>query len=819
MIRIQKIIINEFRGVRKLSFELKGENFAVCGPNGTGKSGIVDAVEFALTGNISRLSGEGTGDLSITKHGPHVDSREKPDQASVELTFTIVASGKQATIYRTIKNASKPKIIPEDPDVKAILEHIEEHPEFVLSRRELIRYIISKPGDRSKEVQALLRLDKLETLRTLFQKIYNSYEKEIKPLDDNKKIAREELTRAFGIAQLTVEELLTETNKRRILLALPEILKLESNTSIKDGLATLSGVVMVSKVPKPQALDDIKNLSIILDSIAAPEFQASCKAVLVEVTDLNTNAAILEGLSEESLLQTALKLFNGRNCPACDTEWEPEEFRKIINDKLAHLIAIKEKRAELEKAMGPITAKLDNVRTALITVSKYGSLLTKPINVQELKVYETALLNVTKQMRAFLPLQKTIDIFQVDLTAPQAVKTTLADIKKTIEEIPEPSQQDAARDYLIVGQEKLESYRKASIQLEAGKARVVTAKQVHDKYIEVMNAELDKIYQNVEQSFRELYRIINSDDESAFKAKLTPSMGKLGFDVDFYGRGFFPPGAYHSEGHQDGMGFCLYLALMEHLLGNNFTFAILDDVLMSVDSGHRREVCTLLKQKFPNTQFILTTHDDIWLKHMKTAGLVKNNNFVHFRTWSVDTGPTEWNDRDVWKEISGHLSRNEIKQASGLLRNFLEYFSKEACHRLRTPVTFRGDAQFTLGDLLPPAIKRFRDLLKEGRKSAESWDQQDKVEKIKTFQEELDVAAKESEVEQWQVNTAIHYNEWADLNKNDFAPVVEAFKKLLRMFECGTCNEVLRVLPERGKKEALKCSCGEVNINLCIKSK
>jgi hypothetical protein len=603
------------------------------------------------------------------------------------------------------------------------------------------------------------------------------------------------------------------------LLALPEIPKLEDNTSIKDGLATVSNVVAVSKIPKLQALDDIKNLNIALDSIATPEFQASCQAVLDEVIDLNANAAALEGLSKESLLQTALKLFDNSNCPVCDTEWEPEEFRKTINDKLIHLAAIKKKRAELEKALEPIAEKLDSVRTALVTVSKYGPLLTKPIGVQELKTYETAFLEATKQLRAFLPLQKTIDTLQIDLTAPKAAKTTLADIKKAVAVIPEPSQQDAAREYLIVGQEKLEAYRKASLQLEAGNARAVTAKQVYDKYIEVINAELDKIYQNVEQSFHNLYRIINSNDESAFEAKLTPSMGGLGFDVDFYGRGFFPPGAYHSEGHQDGMSFCLYLALMEHLLGNNFTFAVLDDVLMSVDSGHRREVCTLLKQKFPNTQFILTTHDDIWLKHMKTAGLVRDNNFMHFRTWSVDTGPTEWNDRDVWKEISGHLSKNEIKQASGLLRNFLEYFSKEACHRLRAPVTFRGDAQFMLGDLLPPTIKRFRDLLKEGRKAAESWDQQDKIEKIKTLQEKLDVVAKESEVEQWQVNTAIHYNEWANLNKNDFSPVVDAFKKLLQVFECGACNEVLRVSPERGKKEALKCSCGGVNINLCIKSK
>jgi predicted ATP-dependent endonuclease of OLD family len=77
MIRIEKIDIHKFRGIRDLTLDLKGQNFAACGPNGTGKSGIVDAIEFALTGGISRLSGSGTGGLSVKLHGPHVDSRNK----------------------------------------------------------------------------------------------------------------------------------------------------------------------------------------------------------------------------------------------------------------------------------------------------------------------------------------------------------------------------------------------------------------------------------------------------------------------------------------------------------------------------------------------------------------------------------------------------------------------------------------------------------------------------------------------------------------------------------------------------------------------
>lgn len=38
----------------------------------------------------------------------------------------------------------------------------------------------------------------------------------------------------------------------------------------------------------------------------------------------------------------------------------------------------------------------------------------------------------------------------------------------------------------------------------------------------------------------------------------------------------------HSEGHQDGMGACLYFALMKKLLGDRFGFAVLDDVVMEV---------------------------------------------------------------------------------------------------------------------------------------------------------------------------------------------------------------------------------------------
>ena len=37
MIQIGSVLIEEFRGIRKLSLDFSKRNFAICGPNGTAK--------------------------------------------------------------------------------------------------------------------------------------------------------------------------------------------------------------------------------------------------------------------------------------------------------------------------------------------------------------------------------------------------------------------------------------------------------------------------------------------------------------------------------------------------------------------------------------------------------------------------------------------------------------------------------------------------------------------------------------------------------------------------------------------------------------
>ena len=73
-----------------------------------------------------------------------------------------------------------------------------------------------------------------------------------------------------------------------------------------------------------------------------------------------------------------------------------------------------------------------------------------------------------------------------------------------------------------------------------------------------------------------------------------------------------------------------------------------------------------------------------------------------------------------------------------------------------------------------------------------------------------------SETEKWAVNSAVHYNEWANFEAHEVEEVVAAFRELLEKLRCDNdaCRSYFRVSPYKGPREAMRCNCGKVNINL-----
>jgi recombinational DNA repair ATPase RecF len=811
MIKVETAHIEEVRGIRKLDIDFQKATFAISGPNGSGKSGVIDAIEFGLTGQIGRLSGRGTKGLSVAEHGPHVDKTKFPDASFVELKVFLPGIGKSATITRKVSSPKKPKIVPADDDIKAALAEIADHPEITLSRREILRFILVEPTRRSEEIQTILKLDEIGETRGLLNSAQNKLQVAHKTATVQVQSSRDTLQLHLQIPALLAADLLEAVNKRRKTLGLTEIAELTEDRKLDDGL---SAADKATEFNKQSALRDLTALS-----EAAKGFPDLAKkeaaAILADLAKLEADPALLGALQRRSFIEKGLELVDGPECPLCDTPWEDEQ------DLRSHLEAKLAKSEEARK----LQESLLNNGTAIAQEAIRAIGLLAP--VQKLADTQgdapfTALLSLWKASLEMLQANlATVDgltglkgrLTNGWLETPEAFSKNLKALTEKIQAKPDQTAVLDAQTFLTTAQLRLGDYREAMKKNKAAAAAWTCGKAAYDAYCSVLEDELNTLYDAVQEDFSTFYRAINEEDESEFTAKLTPSEGKLDFDVNFYERGLFPPGAYHSEGHQDSMGVCLYLALMKRLFGDGFTLALLDDVVMSVDSGHRYQFCKLLKTHFPHTQFIITTHDRLWAEQLKSAGLVTAKTSLAFHSWTIDTGPLAESNEEIWDEIASALAKGKVEAAAAALRHHLEYVSRLLADQLGATPQFRADGNYELGDLLPPVLARMKDLYGKAAAAAQSWGKDGEKDAVAKKKAALSTSAGAWGPEHWAINKAVHYNEWANFGKKDFEPVVAAFKALLSCFRCETCESWVHVTP-RGTPESLRCGCNAINFNL-----
>jgi hypothetical protein len=818
VIQLESVHIEWARGVaQKLELDFQRKPFAISGPNGSGKSAVIDAVEFALTGQIGRLEGTGTRGLSIAEHGPHVDKAKFPDAAFVKLRVYIPDLKKSATITRKFKSPAKCLIEPPDDDIKVALDEVADHPEIALSRRDIIRFILVEPSERSAEIQKLLKLDEIGETRSALNTAHNRLQTALRSVSAQVKADSDALRLHLQIEALAADQLLAVVNKQRKLLDLPRIDELTAETMLDAGL---SGTAKASDFNKESTLRDLKALT-----DAAGGFAADCAAeagqIIADLAQLEADPALLSALQRRGFIEKGLALVDGPECPLCDTSWDDEELLR------AHLSAKLAKSAEAKKIQDSLNTNGAAISSDLIRITNLIAPVQKLAAAEGQSAFAETLGEWKTNLDALYPTLASVDglgglkdrLINGWVREPVTLLAILESLTEAVKAKPDQAAALAAQTFLTTAQVRLSDYRNAMRKEKSAKAAGAAAKAAYETYCNVFESALNTLYEQVQDDFSTFYREINGDDEAKFTAKFTPSESKLDLAVNFYERGLFPPGAYHSEGHQDSMGVCLYLALMKRLFGSRFRLALLDDVVMSVDSDHRYEFCKLLKKHFPDTQFIITTHDRVWAEQMRSAGLVTSKTSVAFHSWTIGTGPLVESNVGIWGEIDEALAKGKIDVAAGALRRHLEYVSRHLADLLGASPQFRADGNYELGELLPNVMSRMKELLGKAANAAQSWSNVAAQEAAASHKSGLAESNGATNMEQWVVNKAVHYNEWANLGRKDFEPVVMAFKDFLERFRCAACDSWLYVTPKRGPSEALRCDCTAYNFNLKVKPK
>jgi ABC-type multidrug transport system ATPase subunit len=811
MIQLEHLHVEEFRGIRVLDLDLKSKSFVVHGPNGSGKSGVVDAIDFALSGNIHRLSGAGTGGVTLQKHGPHVHKRDNPAAAVVELTVKDVVTGETAVIRRSIKDPNDFTLTPDPVTIRASIAEAQAHPELTLSRREIIKYVLSQPGARAQEVQALLKLDRLDEFRKLLKSTLTKTSSALTTANAERSTAETNFAAHLNIGELLSGEIAREVNQRRAVLGAEPLTGITIDTNLEEGLAAVTAAGTFNLAT---ALAEVAALIGKLDD--ASDIAAHQTALAEVATELSNDPTLLESLKHRQLIDAGIAAIVDNHCPLCDDEWDDiDTLRAHLAEKLEHSNSAEEVRQRLLQATETYRTDLRLMKDAVDKVIPFATSHGDDALPHLLRTFSSAIAAHSQSVgtTADSILAAAGSLIPSSFAPDAETLRLVGDLDSTLKAVPDQSAATAARSFLAVAQDRWSRVRVARAQATKATAVRDNAQIVYDRYCDISDAALKTLYESVEADFSRYYQIINSDDEGGFTAELKPSSGSLDLAVDFYGLGKFPPTAYHSEGHQDGMGVCLYLALVKQLLGDGFRYAVLDDVVMSVDVNHRRQFCELLKSEFPEVQFIITTHDEVWARQMQSAGLISSKSQARFYGWTVNDGPV-YEQGDIWERIEEDLAKDDVPGAAHKLRRRLEAAAADITEAIGGRVAYQGDNQYDPSVFLDAAKGRYGELLGKAAAAANSWNDEAAKAAVQEKKDARIAVVPDQESEAWIINPVVHNNDWANVSVNDFRPVLEATKQFLDLFVCNNpdCGGWIHVVGR--PEESLRCDCGKYNLNL-----
>ncbi len=816
--KIHKIEIHNIRGVRDLIIEPEGNSFVVYGPNGSGKSAIVDAIEFLFTGKISRLMGRGTIGITLPRYGPHIDMIDQPEESWVKAMVKIPDIPDLIEIKRTMEN---PSVFVCDTQYKSRLDKIMEvasRGQHILSRREILKYVTAEKGVRGKEIQNLLKLNDVENIRRNLVKIFNEYDRIVKSDKEHARRETQKVCEAVGIENYDKVEVLNFANERRKLLDGNMISNL-SIDSLQEGL-TPPSESDEETINTTEVEQSIKTLLGLVTGETKLSFDKSVSILNPILEQLSSDRDLVDSLQREKFFSLGLEnIDDSGKCPLCEYEWPNGQIRIIIEKKLETVniaLGLKKQIDIHQITITDILVKHKFHSTRIIENLQLASMTPEMQQIQEwntkvtklLESYDSSIEQYSKPLYSIKEVQDILSPSNIE----QNLVTILSEVVKRFPLKSNPRLK--AWDELTVLITQFKDMNRSVEQYSNSMKKLQRAEVLKDSFVTARDTILGSLLTSVRDRFVELYCQIHSEDEAGFKAKLELEDATCDLQVDFYGRNLHPPHALHSEGHQDCMGLCLYLAIIENLSEEVIDLVVLDDVVMSIDTAHRRGICDIINDVFSDKQFMITTHDKTWAYQLKNLLHLDKKRFRQFSNWSIDFGPETEFEEPIWATIYELIDKDEISDAAGRLRRWLEQFLGTVCNDLRASTRHRLDGRHELWDLLNGAQSRYGRLLKKAKNAANSWNDTlavDEITKIESIKDQINSRIGE---EYWSVNAAVHYTKWNSFSQADFRPVIQAFDDLCNLFVCQKCMTNLQVTLVGNIEKTVTCSCTETTWNL-----
>lgn len=818
---LNELTIHGFRGFPKEEHTLtfSSDSGVIIGDNGTGKSSILAAIEFLLTGGMTHLSGPGTGSIEVPTHAPHQNA--DPSECFVRGSF-VSNNGDEGVFERRgddHRNLDKLEGELATSDVE-VSQWNDEH--LLLTRGELLEFIESPPKSRAEQLSSLLNLSGITNRTQGFDRVSTKLEESV----EQKRSVCERLSRdidsvieptvAFPLDEETIESILTSVNERLTELEGKEIDDLDQ---IREGIESIDLMVAEESIDPFYESSTQNRISEVIGWVEDEQ-----ERINEELSDLSEDLGELQAVEDISLHK--LDLFEIANefitpetevCPLCGETHDEGYLSERVDserERLQNLRQMRDKvRNKRNDLKNDIEQHLDEIDELLDifdgSVSEDHDLMDKEID--KIIEYREDLQELIETLNQNLIEQGdgSIEVTQISSkkSSPDwgSAKDSSEQILEYMGDLEPLEERSSIYSDLVTIENAWYDLAEELDELDHRKKLMQNMQHVEALFSESKQETFEDLYNNIEDSFNELYGTIHPDEQDIdlnFGAEGTESVE---LEATFQEERDSPL-AYHSEGHIDTMGICLFLALRDHLNMSGPDLVMLDDIVMSVDKTHRRGVARMLTQYLENgPQAILATHDGVWSDQLIESGVVTRDNKIEITDWDISTGPAL--QGTSWKMIENYLDDDKPHAAAAHLRRQAEKLGAIAALRLEAKMTYKE--RYTLADYIYGISSKIKSVAKGAKQYYE--DQSEEWQAAKDLDDQRSDLLGDFRLR--ELNSMVHYqrNEWGQLSVTDLRDVLEHWRAIDEFLHCPSNGEMVHY-DESGDWAWIQCDCREIQV-------
>lgn len=695
--KIKNINISGIRGVKgNIVLPLDGKSIVVYGDNGTGKSSISDAIEWFYKNRVEHLSSNSEIDL---KDALRNASLCQDDISEVSLSYTKEMPLNSSKTIFIKKSKLEIGFSNDSDDFKNYINSSKEE-NLLLRYQYLTDFIDNTKSDKLKYLSEIIGFSEVTKKKEVLGKSYRAIATEIKNQNFEAQIntQKEVLISKLGASISQEKDLHEKINEKIKPLKIGyEVKKIEDIDRVLEQLKKSSN----DKLNKELAFLEKNNN--ILNTFKS-EFQlinSSYSSYYDEFEKIANDVQSIMQTFLSELLKTGETVLNKYHkedsCPLCLQPKNRVNLQNDIKNRLKDIEESSKKKASFDKAK-QLASSISSERIGRLDNLLLENLINQDDNIK----IKVGIVNLRQKLQEYqkasnekvtsgnkLPNKDDIYLklsdfdFQIEIT--DNIKIIQEGLKKD-----NPTEMfanlSASKDaFLRIKQfekqkKKLEDQRK-SLEIIYNEF-VKTQKEGLENFINMFSETINEYYQymNPGESFQEIKIVtIGEDDE----------LNGITIKYKYNNKWVSPPQKYFSESHLNCFGISFFLASVK-AFNNINEFIILDDVISSFDSNHRKRFAELVFEKFSNYQIILLTHELDWFTNFVTPLAKKKGWLIKEIKWTENNGTFfDEQPNDLRVRIENCLTESKIESLGNPIRRYLEHSLKEIAVHIEAKLSFQ----------------------------------------------------------------------------------------------------------------------------------